>query len=77
VSDAIAKIIEARVNTPVTLKINKHQLGLIISALQGQIAETEAELETLEEGTPDHDETWQACDDMRETLAELEEVFRS
>jgi hypothetical protein len=39
--------------------------------------DTEREMDDLEPGTDDgHDEPRQACDDLRETLEGLEQVFR-
>jgi hypothetical protein len=35
-------------------------------------------MDELEPGTAEaHDEPWQACDDLRETLEDLEKGFRS
>ena len=76
--DNFSAELDARINTPVTLHLNKYQLGLVIGALENEIARTEHELlEILKEDSQDHAETAEALDDMRDTLAQLEEAFRS
>lgn len=75
-SDNIERIIQERINTNVTLTLNKYQLGLIMDALQMEIAETEREMDQLEPGTADHDEKWQLRDDLDETLEDVTKAFK-
>jgi len=76
-NDRFAAELQARINTAITLRTSKFQRGLIIAALESEIAQTEHELEGLKEGTADYEETAQACDDLRELSQQLEEAFRA